>query len=303
MRILVSGSTGLVGSALVSSLTAAGHDVVRLVRSAAKGSSKELVHWDPAARYVEIDGLEGLDAVVHLAGENIAGGRWTPARKSAIRDSRVLGTRLLCETLAQVQTPPKTFVCASATGFYGDRGDEVLSESSPAGIGFLAEVCREWEAAVDPLRCKGTRLVNLRFGVILSTKGGALKQMLLPFKMGVGGILGNGRQYMSCLSLEDAVGIIRFSLENQSLQGPVNSVCPQPVTNLEFTKALGAVLHRPTLLPLPAFAARIALGELADALLLASTRVIPERLIGAGYAFRHPDVRSALEWALGTGAA
>ncbi|RPI84999.1 MAG: TIGR01777 family protein, partial [Planctomycetaceae bacterium] len=239
-----------------------------------------------------------LDAVVHLAGENIAGGRWTPARKGRIRDSRVKGTRMLCDALAQLATPPKVFVSASAIGYYGNRGDEVLSETSPPGSGFLADVCRDWESAVEPLKNKGTRIVNLRFGVILSAKGGALAQMLTPFKLGVGGILGNGRQYMSCLSLDDAVGIIRFALENDSLRGPVNAVCPQPVTNLEFTKALGRTLHRPTIIPLPAFAARLALGELADALLLASARVVPDRLQAAGYSFRHADVESALKAAV-----
>lgn len=297
MRILVSGSSGLVGSALIPSLTSAGHDVVRLVRSKSASPSKELVSWDPAKNQIDAAGLSGIDACVHLAGESIASGRWNAERKAKIRDSRVSGTRLLTETLARV-SPPKVFACASAIGFYGDRGDEVLSESSPPGTGFLPDVCREWEAACQPLANAGSRVVNLRFGVVLSHRGGALKQMLLPFKMGAGGILGNGRQYMSCVALDDAVGIIEFALSNDAVRGPINVVCPQPVTNYEYTKSLGKVLGRPTIFPVPGFAARLAFGEMADALLLSSARVVPDRLVAAGYQFRHPTLEGSLRSAL-----
>lgn len=298
MRILVSGSSGLVGSALIPSLTAAGHDVVRLVRSKSANRSKELASWDPAKGQIDVSGLSDIDAVVHLAGESIASGRWNAERKARIRDSRIQGTRLLAETLAKLPAPPKVFVCASAIGFYGDRGDEVLSESSSPGTGFLADVCREWETACDPLQRSGTRVVNLRFGVVLSRQGGALKQMLLPFQMGAGGILGNGKQYMSVVSLKDAVGVIEFVLGNSGVAGPVNVVCPQPVTNYDYTKALGKVLHRPTIFPVPGFAARLAFGEMADALLLSSSRVVPERLLAGGYQFRDPTVEAALRSAL-----
>ena len=298
MRILVSGSSGLVGSALIPSLTAAGHDVVRLVRSKSANRSKELASWDPAKGQIDVSGLSDIDAVVHLAGESIASGRWNTERKARIRDSRIQGTRLLAETLAKLPAPPKVFVCASAIGFYGDRGDEVLSESSSPGTGFLADVCREWETACDPLQRSGTRVVNLRFGVVLSRQGGALKQMLLPFQMGAGGILGNGKQYMSVVSLKDAVGVIEFVLGNSGVAGPVNVVCPQPVTNYDYTKALGKVLHRPTIFPVPGFAARLAFGEMADALLLSSSRVVPDRLLAAGYQFRDPTVEAALRSAL-----
>lgn len=298
MRILVSGSSGLVGSALIPTLTAAGHDVVRLVRSKSANRSKELASWDPAKGQIDVSGLSDIDAVVHLAGESIASGRWNTERKARIRDSRIQGTRLLAETLAKLPAPPKVFVCASAIGFYGDRGDEVLSESSSPGTGFLADVCREWETACDPLQRSGTRVVNLRFGVVLSRQGGALKQMLLPFQMGAGGILGNGKQYMSVVSLKDAVGVIEFVLGNSGVAGPVNVVCPQPVTNYEYTKSLGKVLHRPTIFPVPGFAARLAFGEMADALLLSSSRVVPDRLLAAGYQFRDPTVEAALRSAL-----
>ena len=298
MRILVSGSSGLVGSALIPSLTAAGHDVVRLVRSKSANRSKELASWDPAKGQIDVSGLSDIDAVVHLAGESIASGRWNAERKARIRDSRIQGTRLLAETFAKLPAPPKVFVCASAIGFYGDRGDEVLSESSSPGTGFLADVCREWETACDPLQRSGTRVVNLRFGVVLSRQGGALKQMLLPFQMGAGGILGNGKQYMSVVSLKDAVGVIEFVLGNSGVAGPVNVVCPQPVTNYDYTKALGKVLHRPTIFPVPGFAARLAFGEMADALLLSSSRVVPDRLLAAGYQFRDPTVEAALRSAL-----
>lgn len=299
MNILVSGSTGLIGNALIPLLTTGGHEVVRLVRTKARNPSKEMVSWDPDAGYIDATGLEGIDAVVHLAGEPIASGRWNAAKKARIRDSRGPATRLLCEALSHLSNPPKTLVCASAIGYYGDRGDEVLTESSPAGTGFLPVGCQEWEAACEPARQKGIRVVNLRIGIVLTPAGGALAKMLTPFKLGVGGILGSGKQYMSCIALDDIIGAIAHALVTPSLTGPVNGVCPQPVTNYEFTKTLGKVLGRPTIFPAPAPVLRLALGEMADALLLASTRVEPRRLVETGYQFRYPTVEAALRHVLG----
>ena len=300
MRVAVSGSTGLVGSQVVASLSAAGHEVVRLVRRPPAPGEKA-VRWDPEKGEIDAAGLEGLDAVVHLAGENIASGRWNAARKAAIRDSRVNGTRLLCDALAGLARPPKTLVCASAIGYYGDRGADVLTEESPPGAGFLPEVCREWEAASAPAARKGIRVVALRIGVVLSPKGGALSRMLPPFRAGLGGVIGGGRQYVSWVALDDLVGIVLHALQSGELRGPVNAVAPRPVTNREFTEALGKALSRPTLLPVPAFALRLAVGEMADALLLASTRVVPRRLEETGYRFRFPELSAALRHLLGKG--
>ena len=299
MRILVSGARGLVGAALVPLLAAGGHRVVRLVRTESADAQTSVrddaaVVWDPQAGDVRPDAFEGFDAVIHLAGENIASGRWTDGLKRRIRDSRVVGTRRLCEVLAQCAQPPKVFLCASAIGYYGDRGDEVLTEQSTPGAGFLADVCREWEAAVEPLAADGPRIVRLRIGVVLSPDGGALKKMLLPFRLGLGGVIGDGTQYLSWIALDDVVGAIRHALETDSVSGPVNVVSPEPVTNRDYTHTLGKVLARPTVLPLPAFAARLALGEAADALLLASTRVEPARLTQSGYTFRYSTLEGAL---------
>ncbi len=242
--------------------------------------------------------LQGLDAAVHLAGESIAQ-RWTPERKARILKSRARGTRLLSESFARLTQLPCVLLCASAIGYYGDRGEEVLTEESPSGVGFLAEVCREWEAACEPAVRKGIRVVNLRIGVVLSAAGGVLPRMLLPFRMGLGGRVGHGRQYMSWIALDDLVGVIVHALTCDTLAGPVNAVAPHPVTNVEFTRTLGRVLRRPTVLPIPAFAARLALGEMADGLLLASTRVQPARLAASGYAFRYPELEGALRHVLG----
>ncbi len=298
MYIAVTGASGLVGSALVPFLTTGGHRVVRVVRSAPKPGD-DAVQWEPQAGQLDPASLEGLDAVVHLAGENIAAGRWTAEQKARIRDSRVKSTGLLCETLAKLSQPPKVVVGASAIGLYGNRGDETLQEDSPAGSGFLAEVCQAWEAAAQPASQAGIRTVLLRIGVVLSPAGGALAKMLLPFKMGVGGVMGSGNQYWSWIGVDDVVGVIHHALMTDGLEGAVNVVAPQPATNKEFTKTLGRVLGRPTLFPLPGFAVRLALGEMADDLLLASARVVPSKLVATGYTFRQPELEGALRHLLG----
>lgn len=296
MRILVSGSTGLIGSALVPALRSAGHDVSRLVRS--ESTKEDEIFWKPSAGQIDGESLAGFDAVVHLAGENIGSGRWSEERKRRIRDSRVEGTRLLSEALAELQTPPGLLVSASAVGFYGDRGDEVLDEDSPPGTGFLADVCREWEAAADAARERGVRVVHTRFGVVLSREGGALAKMLMPFKLGLGGRVGSGKQYWSWVALDDLIGAVQHTIAHEELSGPVNVTAPNPVTNREFTKALGRVLGRPTVFPLPAAVARLALGEMADEMLLASTRAVPKRLSASGYRFQHAELEAALRHAL-----
>jgi hypothetical protein len=298
MNILVTGSSGLVGSSLVPALTSGGHGVTRLVRSPPRDGEPAVI-WDPAAGRLEPKAVEGFDAVVHLAGESIAAGRWTAAKKARIRDSRVGSTRLLCERLARTSRPPKVLVCASAIGYYGDRGDQVLREDSAAGKDFLAGVCREWEGAANPAARHGIRVVQTRFGVILSPKGGALAKMLTPFRLGLGGRIGDGRQYMSWIALDDVVGAIQHALATEALRGPANTVAPKPITNAEFTRTLGRVLSRPTLFPMPAGLARLAFGEMADALLLSSQRVEPARLLSYGYRFRFPDLEGALRHLLG----
>ncbi|MBL4889723.1 MAG: TIGR01777 family oxidoreductase [Candidatus Lindowbacteria bacterium] len=293
MKILVSGSTGLVGRPLVRNLVKDGHDVRLLVRRDSAGPGE--VAWNPTTGSVRGEDLEGLDAVIHLAGEGIANKRWNEEQKKKTRDSRVIGTRHLSEALASLENPPSTLICASAIGFYGSRDIEPLTELSSPGNDFLAQTCQDWEIAADPAREKGIRVVHLRFGVLLSPEGGALAKMLLPFKMGVGGILGNGEQYMSWLALDDAVRVIRFCVDQKEIHGAVNSVSPQSVTNLEFTKTLGKVLGRPTIFPMPAFAARLAFGEMADALLLSSAKVLPSKLEGTFFEFAYPDLEGALK--------
>jgi uncharacterized protein (TIGR01777 family) len=296
--VLISGATGLIGHALTLALEASGRHVIALTR-APYPMARDTVAWDPAAGRIDTRHLNGLEAVVHLAGENVAGGRWNAARKARIRDSREQGTRLLAEALAALDHPPKTLLCASGAGFYGDRGDEEVDEDSPAGQGFLAEVCRVWEGAADPARARGIRVVHARLGVVLAREGGALTQMLPAFRLGLGGPAGSGRQYMSWIALADAVGAMIHILNTPSLAGPVNLVAPQAVRNAEFAHALGRALRRPAILPLPAFAARLALGEMADALLLTGARVRPARLLASGYAFRYPDLNATLAAALG----
>jgi uncharacterized protein (TIGR01777 family) len=292
MNVLVTGASGLIGTALVSSLTSSGHEVIRLVRGSPTPGLKA-ARWDPAAGSIDASAFEGVDAVVHLAGENIAE-RWTAAKKARIRDSRVQGTQLLCDMLTRLSSPPQVLVSASAIGYYGDRGAATLTDDSPPGQGFLAEVCRAWEAATEPARQHGIRVVQLRLGVVLSAAGGALAKMLPPFRLGVGGVLGSGQQYLSWIALDDVVGVMQHALVSAALQGPTNAVAPRAVTNQEFTQALGTVLGRPTVLPLPAFAARLMFGEMADALLLASARVQPAKLLASGYQFRYPELEEAL---------
>jgi uncharacterized protein (TIGR01777 family) len=292
MKALISGSHGLVGSALISSLESDGHEVVRLVRHAPGADSE--IEWSPERYSIALARLEGFEAIVHLAGESIADGRWNEEKKRRIRESRVKGTRLLSDSLANLKHPPKSLLCASAIGYYGNRGDEILTESSPPGNDFLGGVCVEWEKATEEAARKGIRTVNLRFGIILDAKGGALAKMLPPFRMGIGGKIGTGRQWMSWIALADVVGAIKHALTNETLSGPVNVVAPNPVRNAEFTETLGEVLSRPTLFPIPAFGARLVFGEMADALLLSSQRVEPLQLKTASYQFKYAELEGAL---------
>ena len=300
MKILVSGSHGLVGKALSKSLTDDGHEVVRLVRHQPIVGKPE-IWWDPSEGRIDAERLEGHDVVVHLAGESIASGRWTSEKKRSISDSRVKGTLLLSESLARLSRPPSVFLSASAIGYYGDRGDELLTEASPPGNDFLAKVCIEWEKATAPAVEKGIRTVHTRFGIILDAEGGALAKMLTPFRMGIGGRIGSGRQWMSWIALDDVVKGLKFLIEETSTRGPVNFVAPNPVTNAEFTKTLGRVLSRPTMFPIPEFGVRLAFGEMADALLLSSQRVEPGVLKSKQFEFRWPRLEQALRRILGHG--
>ena len=285
MKVLMTGASGLIGSALTNALEAEDCFVTGLVRGSA---------WNPEQGTVDGARLEGFDAIVHLAGESIAGGRWSPARKERIRESRVKGTTALAGAIANLKSPPKVFLSGSAIGFYGSRGAEVLTEESAGGSGFLAEVCQAWEAAAAAASAKGVRVVNMRTGIVLSTRGGALAKMLLPFRMGVGGKVGSGDQYMSWITLKDLCRVAMFALRTESVRGPVNAVAGS-LTNAEFTKALGRAVHRPTIFPLPAFAARLAFGEMADALLLGSQRVVPTSLQQVGFVFEHAELLPALQ--------
>jgi len=291
MKVVISGSHGLVGAPLAKAFKSIGHEVSALVRRAPRDSSE--IQWTPY-ELLDPGKLEGAEALIHLAGENIAEGRWTDARKQRIRDSRVKATHLLSESLARMSKPPQVFVCASAIGYYGNRGPEILREDSAPGQDFLARVCVDWEKATGPASSQGIRTVNARFGVILSKDGGALKKMLTPFRLGAGGEVGNGKQWLSWIALDDVIGVLKYAVATTSLNGPVNVVAPNPVTNAEFTKALGQALARPTLFPMPEFAARLFFGEMADALLLSSQRVEPERLEHVNYDFKYPDLKTAL---------
>jgi len=297
-RIAVTGASGLVGRALTRALEATGRGVHPLVRRPPRPDTRE-IRWDPETGEVDTESLRGFSAVVHLAGENIASGRWTPRRREVIRRSRVEGTRALAEALARMKAPPRTLLCASAVGYYGHRGDEVCTEESPPGEGFLPEVCAAWEAAADPAREAGIRVVHARIGVVLSREGGALPRMLPPFRLGLGGPVGSGKQWMSWIALDDLTALIEHCLDDPSLAGPVNAVAPHPAINREFAKTLGRVLRRPAVLPLPAFAVRLLLGEMGRDLLLASARAVPEAALRAGFAFRFPRLEYALRHVLG----
>jgi uncharacterized protein (TIGR01777 family) len=298
LRIAITGSSGLIGQALTAFLTTGGHQVTRLVRHA-PGPGE--VRWDPSRAVLDAAALDGMDAIIHLAGENVASGRWTAQRKRRIRDSRVAATRLLSDGLARLAQPPKVLVSASAIGIYGSRGDEVLTEASRPGPDgdFFVDLARDWEAAAEPARLAGIRVPQPRFGVVLSPRGGALAKLLPPFRAGVGGPLGDGRTWMSWVSVDDAVGAIHQALFTESLNGPFNATAPEPVTNLEFTRTLGRVLHRPTVVPVPAAALRAVFGEMADATILSSIRALPALLEGEAYAFRHRRLEAALRYLLG----
>lgn len=292
MRVAVFGASGLIGTALCADLAAQDVAVTRVVRSGDSGS--DTLIWDPDRGSLEAAQMEGVDAIINLMGENIAHGRWTPERKRRLRDSRVVSTELLVKTLAELNRPPQVLINASAIGFYGNRGDEAVSEDSPPGSGFLSHVCQDWENAARGAALKGIRVVLARFGVVLSVKGGALASMLGPFRLGLGGMIGSGNQWMSWVAMDDVVGSLWHLIQRDEIEGPVNIVAPQSAKNWEFTKALGKVLSRPTILPLPAFAARFVLGEMADELLLSSTRASPEVLICSDYKFRQPVLEEAL---------
>lgn len=292
MRIGVTGSSGLIGGALVSALRAAGHETIGIGR----GRDSD-VRWNPETGTIDAAACAGISAFIHLAGASV-GERWTAARKRAIRDSRVLGTRLIARTAAALAPRPRVLICASAVGIYGDAGDAICDEATPAGRDFLAEVGTAWEAAADPARDAGIRTVHLRFGVVLSRKGGALPRMLPVFRLGGGGTLGSGTQWMSWIALEDVVRIAQFALERDDLAGAVNAVAPTPVTNAEFTRALARAVRRPALFPVPAIVLKLMFGEMAEGTLLASQRVVPRRLLAAGFEFRHPSLDTALRAAV-----
>ncbi len=296
MKVLITGASGLVGTELQKSFAAQDYEMLLASRKAP--TDEHHIQWSIEEGFAEPKKLEGIDAVVHLAGENVSGLRWTDEKKKAIHDSRVLGTRNVVDGISKLKNRPKVFVSSSAIGFYGERGDEEVTESSAAGDNFLAGVCKEWEAESRRAEDAGIRTVLLRTGIVLSKDGGALGTMLLPFKLGVGGVVGSGKQWMSWISMDDHIAVINYVIENENIRGAVNSVSPHPVTNQEFTKTLGEVLYRPTFIPLPEFAVSMVFGEMGDALLLASTKVMPKRLDAAGFAFEYTDLKAAIEHAV-----
>lgn len=294
-RILISGSSGLVGTALQPFLQKSGYSIVKLVRNK-KEESQDTILWEPEAEHIDLNAIEGFDAVINLAGENIASGRWNDQKKQRILESRVKSTETLSRALSKLKRPPKVFISTSAIGYYGDRGDTLCTEETTNGSGFLADVCRQWEAATQPASRAGIRTAILRLGIVLSQKGGVLEKMLIPFQMGLGGVLGSGDQYVSWISIDDLLAIILFVINTQSLSGPINVVSLHPVTNRQLTKTLGQVLNRPTILPAPAFVLQLLLGkEMANELLLNSTRAEPLRLLAAGYHFIHPNLDECLK--------
>ncbi len=297
MKVAITGSSGLVGGTLAPFLQANGHEVLRIVRTTPRAKGE--LHWNPDRGEVDKPGFEGVDAFVHLAGEGLAEGRWSPARKARLRTSRIGPTRLLSQTIAGLACKPALLVSASAVGYYGSRGDDWLDETSPPGADFLARLCVEWEEATESAVRAGIRVVHLRTGVVLSPRGGALARMLPLFRAGLGGILGPGTQYMSWIAIDDLVAAIAHALANPALDGPLNAVAPAPATNLELTKALGRVLGRPTVARVPALALRLVFGELAGATLLASQRVRPQRLLATGYRFSFAELPAALRHVLG----
>jgi hypothetical protein len=294
VKVVISGSSGLIGSALVKDLLAGGHAVTRLVRPGGPVGAGTIA-WNPDTGVLDGAALENFDAVVHLSGKNLATDKWTEENKKQLVESRTRSTRLLCGRLKQLQNPPRTFISASATGYYGSRGDEELTERSTVGSGFLAELTYDWEKAAEPLDESGIRVVHLRLGVVLSSQGGALPRMVKPFKLGLGGTIGSGRQYISWIGLDDVIGVIKFILDNENIGGPVNAVAPRAVTNREFTESLASALNRPAAAKIPAFALRLMYGEMADETLLSSTRVVPKVLVDAGYDFIDPELTPALK--------
>ncbi len=297
MKILISGASGLVGTHLIPTLLAKGHEIYKLVRKTPKSSDE--IQWEAEKGFSETEQakLENFDAVMHLAGDNVASENWSDEKKRKIKDSRVVGTRVLVDALKRAQNPPKIFVSASATGFYGNRKDEILTEDSRQGAGFLTDVCTAWEDEIEKAE-EFARVVFLRIGVVLAKDGGALEKMLMPFKFGVGGTIGSGKQWMSWIALDDLIKLIHFALENETLRGAVNAVAPNPVTNEEFTKMLGKALHRPTVLPIPTFAIKLMFGEMGETLLLQGARVLPKRLLDAGFEFQFSNLEEAMEHVL-----
>lgn len=292
MKVAVTGTSGLIGSSLLSFLSKKNISVCKILR---ESTTENEISWKPETGEWNSAFTDGIDGIVHLAGENIATGKWTKEKKKKIKNSRIEGTKRLCNHVLKLPSPPSVFVCASAVGFYGDRGVEVLNEDSSRGSGFLSDVCIGWEQATKTISNAGIRVINLRFGMVLSNAGGALAKMLTPFKMGMGGRIGNGKQYMSWVAIDDVIGAIYHALFTESLKGPVNVTSPNPVTNMEFTKILGRVLNRPTIIPMPAFAARLIFGEMANELLLTSTRVEPKKLLNTEYRFQYPELEDALK--------
>ena len=290
LRVLISGASGLIGSALVPFLGSHGYEVTHLVRNASRAANENV--WNPMAP-MSPGLVSGFDAVIHLSGESVAG-RWTAAKKRRIRDSRVVSTRNLSQAVASAEKKPAVFLCASAIGYYGDRGEEILTEESPSGTGFLAEVSREWEAATKPGSDAGIRTVNLRIGIVLSRNGGALKPMLLPFRLGLGGRISSGQQWWSWIHIDDLVSAVWHILRTESVDGAVDITAPNPATNAEFTRTLATALHRPAMLPIPAAAAKLAFGELADEGLLSSAKIVPKKLLASGFEFQFPALSEAL---------
>jgi len=292
MNVLISGSTGLIGTALTDTLVSAGHTVYPLLRNV---SGDAIFYWNPEEKSIHLDETVTIDVVIHLAGENIADSRWSEKKKQKILQSRVIGTQVLCQALANLKHKPGLLISGSAIGYYGETGDTMVDEKSQPGSGFLTDIAMQWEAATQPAEQAGIRTVHIRTGIVLSPLGGVLQKMALPVKLGVGGVVGNGQQYMSWVSINDMINMIEFIMENNSLNGPVNMVSKSPVTNYTFTKTLGKVLGRPTLFPMPAFIARLLFGEMADALLLSSSRVYPAKLEAEGYKYINPDLEDALK--------